>query len=208
MKVELIESMWNDNTPTIRARTSYNSDKKDYTEEQNDKLLRRLIWDKHFWVLEGNIFNFMIECDIPTARQIMRHRTFSYNEKSRRYLDNIHTPFEFYTPDPRWDKDKEIELDKKEFYEIFRLSYEEGVKRYDKLLSMWVAKEIARYVIPQWMTTSFYMTWNLRNWFHFLELRADSHAQKEVRDIANLIKENIRKICPKIVKYYFKEESL
>lgn len=205
MKVQLIDFMWDDTKPVRRARVSYNGDWKQHTPEQDQKLLNRLMWDWHFWVLEWNIFEFMIECSIPIARQIMRHRTFSYNEQSRRYLDWDHTPFEFETPEPRWNKDAKLDLDfdnNIKYNEIFEKTYKNSLRAYNEALEMWAAKETARYLLPQGMVTRFYMTGNLRNWLHFIKLRGDSHAQKEVRDVSDAIEIEITNKVPGIMTAY------
>lgn len=201
-KVKLIDQMGDDQTPVLRARASYEWDKKTYTDEQNQKLLNRLIWEKHFWVLEGNSFTFMIETSIPIARQIMRHRTFSYNERSRRYLDGEHTPFEFDIPKPRGNKDQPVEIDENLYNQKYEEIYKKSLATYNELLKMGVAKETARYILPQGMMTRFYMTGNLRNWLHFLQLRCDPHSQKEVREVANDIKQIITDSLPRIMTAY------
>ena len=205
MKVQLIDSMWNDTTPIKRARVSFNWDGKTFTEEKDNNLLNRLMSEKHYWVLEWNAFTFMIECDIPTARQIMRHRTFSYNELSRRYLDNEHTSFNFEIPEIRWNKNKPFDDNNKKLQLSSEIQnfYKKWLEVYELLIGEWVAKEVARYVIPQWMITRFYMTWNLRNWLHFLELRTNEHSQLEVRNVANEIQKQIKNEIPKIMNAYF-----
>ena len=201
MQVTLIDSMGDDMTPVKSARVSYNWDKKEYKDEQNKALLIRLMKEAHYGTLEHNIFSFMLEVAIPVARQIMRHRTFSYNEASRRYLDDKHTPFEFETPGIRGDKNKEID-DNWRYNKLFSEVYVTAIEKYHELINMGVAKEIARYVIPQGMMTRFVMTGNLRNWLHFLELRLSEHAQKEIREVAEEIKKQITAKVPLIMEAY------
>lgn len=205
MKVGYIDHMGNDETPVKRARASYEWDTKIYNEEDNNKLLDRLMKEQHLWVLEGNILTVMIEASAPITQQIMRHRTMSYNARSRRYLSDEHTPFTFDIPQVRWDKGKEANISQAEYEEFMNEFNEHCVRVYNQLVQEhWVAKEIARYVIPQGMNSRFYMTGNLRNWFHFLTLRMDSHAQKEVRDIANEVYLIIQEKYPKILAAYTK----
>jgi len=200
--------MWDDSTPVQTARVSYNGDFKVYSEEKNQALLDRLIKDQHLGVLEHITFSFIIECSIPIARQIMRYRTFSYNELSRRYLDGEHTPFEFEVPEIRWNKETYPELTREQkdrYHEIIWNHYNNSINLYNELLDMWIAKETSRYLIPQGMKTRFYMTWNLRNFLHFINQRTDIHAQKEIRDVAfeikRLITEKVPKVMSSVEKY-------
>ena len=71
---------------------------------------------------------------------------------------------------------------------------------YQKLLKAGVAKETARFILPECTKTKMYMTNNLRNWIHFVEVRDDSHAQKEVVLIAREIKEQLKEQFPNISK--------
>jgi len=205
MKVAYIDHMGDDETPVKRARASYEWDSKVYTQEENDKLLDRLMREQHLWVLEGCTVTVMIEASAPITQQIMRHRTMSYNARSRRYLSDEHTPFTFDVPQVRGDKDTEANISQEEFEEFINEFNNHCVEVYNQLVNEHkVAKEIARYVIPQWMNSRFYMTGNLRNWFHFLSLRMDKHAQKEVRDIANEVYLILLDKYPKILTAYAK----
>jgi len=204
MKVKLISSMWNDYMSCQRARVSYDNDKKEFSDEVNNKLLERLIRDKHFWVLEWNSATFYIECDLPTSTQIIRSRTWSYNFLSRRYRSDENTPFEFINIEPRkQNKDRTFEIIKdSSIDEKMQEHYKKSVELYNELLSKGLCKEQARYVIPQWTITKFYMTMNLRNWLHFLDLRLSEHSQKEVRDVAIGIEEWLKNLFPKTLEYY------
>ena len=204
MKVELISSMGDDYMSCQRARVSYDWDKKDYTDKQNDKLLKRLIDDWHFWVLEWCAATFYIECDIPTSAQIIRSRTWQYNFLSRRYRDDKNSPFEFIDIIPRkQNKDRTFEIIEDEsIVEKMKEHYKLSVKLYNELIELGLCKEQARYVIPQGVMTKFYMTMNLRNWLHFLDLRLNEHAQEEVRIVAKAISDELSKLFPKTLELY------
>ena len=75
------------------------------------------------------------------------------------------------------------------------------IETYNKLLEMGVCKEQARGILPQTMFTTFWATVDLRNLLHFIELRDDEHAQKEIREYARAMKELIRPYVPHVVKY-------
>ena len=205
MKVAYIDHMGDDETPVKRARASYEWDSKVYSKEDNDKLLDRLMREQHLGVLEWCTVTIMIEASAPITQQIMRHRTMSYNARSRRYLSDEHTPFTFDVPQVRWDKDTPANISQAEFEEFMNEFNNHCVEVYNQLVNEHkVVKEIARYVIPQGMNSRFYMTGNLRNWFHFLSLRMDKHAQKEVRDIANEVYLILLDKYPKILAAYAK----
>lgn len=169
--------------------------------EKDAKLVQFLAREGHTSCFEHMGATLRLKVPIFIARQIQRHRTFSYNEISRRYVDS--EP-EFFWPD-KWRKraenvkqgssDEEIdvfmihqgiypdaEVNVRDFVEV-------GVNLYNKLLEEGVAPEQARMILPQNMYTEFYMTGNLRAWAHFLHLRLDQHAQKEVRDVAEKVED-------------------
>ena len=149
-----------------------------------------------------------LKVPIFIARQIQRHRTFSYNEISRRYVDN---PPEFFWPE-KWRKraDNVKQGSSDEVMETMKTS--EGYETtpsfmasaavahaqfgYEQLLQAGVAPELARMILPQNMYTEFYMTGNLRAWDHFLKLRLDGHAQLEVQQIAQQVQDILIPLWP------------
>lgn len=151
-----------------------------------------------------------LKVPIFIARQIQRHRTFSYNEISRRYVDS--EP-EFFWPDVGWrgraaDKkqgstDTYVVATKGASYTI-----DEGAKdvvshaltAYNDMLASGVAPELARIILPQNMYTEFYMSGNLRAWEHFLKLRLDGHAQLEVQVVAQQIADILTPLFPVSMK--------
>ncbi len=168
--------------------------------DRDEKLVHYLAKHKHTSCFEHQGATLRLKVPIFIARQIQRHRTFSYNEISRRYVD---TPPEFFWPEvwrKRADNVKQGSSDE-EVSGVWSTSafglavtnvkteaeYMEATALgcYENMLSYGVAPELARMILPQNMYTEFYMTGNLRNWSHFLKLRLDGHAQKEVQDVAN-----------------------
>jgi thymidylate synthase (FAD) len=113
-----------------------------------------------------------IECPIFIRAQIIRHRSFSFLEMSRRYVNNKKKPFEFYAL-PSEDEEK-------------------AIARYLQAIEEGEPPEFARRFIPQSAMTTFYMAGNKRAWDNFFNLRCDPHAQQEVRIVANAIKNLIR----------------
>jgi len=193
-KIEIVyvDHMGDDLTVVNSARVSFNK-KKDILDEKDIKLIKYLAKHQHMTPFEHCTLTVIIKCPLYIRSQIHRHRTFAYNEVSRRYTsENL----EFYQPDSfriqhktskqcsAGDVSDETE---KEAKLISKQIEDTCLKAYNDLVNMGVARELARGLLPQSLMTEFYMTGNLRNWVHFLNLRMDSHAQKEVQDVAQPI---------------------
>lgn len=177
---------------------------------KDEKLIRYLAEHKHTSCFEHIGATLKLKVPIFIARQIQRHRTFSYNEISRRYVDN---PPEFFWPD-KWRKradnvkqgssDEEVDFDAAGYAKSAALV---ALEVYERLLEEGAAPEQARMILPQNMYTEFYMTGNLRAWAHFLELRLDRHAQKEVQDVAKMVKEILDPLFPISMQALVNDES-
>lgn len=193
------------------ARVS--SSRTDKTED-SDKLLSYLIKNKHWSPFEMVGFCVEIVTSKAIAIQLLRHRSFSFQEFSQRYakVENIE-PFElreqaitnrqsstevfdpyieYYSPNSELLKGKASELVE------FHLVSTENI--YNKLLNAGVAKECARMVLPMATQTTLYMNGTVRSWIHFLSLRDDPHAQKEAQLIAKEIKKIFIENFPSISK--------
>lgn len=172
--------------------------------ERDQKLVNYLAKNKHTSCFEHQGATFRLKVPIFIARQIQRHRTFSYNEVSRRYVD---TPPEFFFPD-KWrakaDNVKQGSGGEHSEQELWTVNTEdfvrEAVNMYNWMLADGVAPEQARMILPQNMYTEFYMTGNLRNWAHFLKLRLDAHAQAEVQDVAKQVSAILGTLFPVSMK--------
>lgn len=186
------EKMGSDYTILKAARVSTGSEPiKGETADRG--LIRRLWRDKHTSPFEQVYFTFKLTVPIFIARQIMRHRTFSYSEMSARYV-TMPKP-SFFRP-KEWRKQAEknhqgssLETVKDRGFLDWHLNETEdrAMESYGYASTAGIAKELARIFYPVSMYTTFYMSGNLRNWLHFLTLRLDGHAQEEVRDVANAI---------------------
>lgn len=171
--------------------------------DKDAKLIGYLAKNKHLSCFEHQGATLRLKVPLFVRSQIHRHRTFSYNEISRRYVkDNL----EFYWPD-KWrkaaDNVKQGSSDEAVDFTLWDewndppsdvIDY--AVRAYEYMLERGCCAEQARMILPQNLYTSFYMTGNLRNWAHFLKLRLDPHAQKEVRDIAEQIAEILKPLFP------------
>lgn len=185
--VRLVEFMGGDIGAIRSARVSLGSDSKG--EEKDKKLIEYLLGNNHLSPFEHSVFQFHVKCPIFVARQWMRHRWCSYNEISARYTevsDEFHIPDEFRVQDilNKQGSKKGRTLDQEklrgEFSKVVQASY----STYKDLLSAGVAREMARMILPVCQYTQFYWTVNARSLMNFISLRADSHAQAEIRHYA------------------------
>jgi len=209
IKVEYIQHVGDDLTVVNAARVSFGK-RKDKLDSGDEKLLNYLAKHKHFTPFEHCSLTVNIKCPMFIRSQIHRHRTFSYNEVSRRYTsENL----EFYTPETfRKQHGSSKQCSDGEFDNLvnddLRMEmdnwHQSALTYYNELINNGVAREIARGILPQNLMTEFWMTGNLRNWIHFLGLRVDSHAQKEVQDVANPILNIIKDKFPESAKSLFK----
>lgn len=206
--VELQEVMGDDNSIVAAARVSFLGDSKG--EEADKKLLFYLMRNAHWSPFEMCVYKVRVKCPIFVARQWMRHRTWSYNEISRRYTSvNI----EFYEPE-LWraqsnDNKQASEglincIDNNYFTHRNKAHNEECVKLYNMMLEKGVAREQARMVLPQSLYTTFIAKTDLRNLLHFVSLRMDDHAQKEIRDYGKALYEFVKRCNPWTVEAFDK----
>uniref|UniRef100_A0A6C0M067 Thymidylate synthase n=1 Tax=viral metagenome TaxID=1070528 RepID=A0A6C0M067_9ZZZZ len=190
--VELVDRMGDDYRILQSARVSTGSDaSKGAAKDRN--LVLYLYRNKHMSPFEQVQLTFHVKCPIFVARQWMRHRTMSFNEYSMRYSNAIN---ECYVPQAlhaqsstnHQGSNSESAIDANDIMKNkIRTHYEETFKLYDSLIDAGVSREEARCIIPVGCYTEFYFTVDLRNLFHFLELRLDAHAQYEIRVYANAI---------------------
>lgn len=159
--------------------------------ETSDKLLTYLIRNKHWSPFEMVHATLEIETTRDIARQILRHRSFSFQEFSQRYANPIEMDYELRDARLQDAKNRQnsIETDDKELSAIW-LNFQEIVMSEARLAYNWaikngIAKEQARVVLPEGMTQSrMYMAGSIRSWIHYCELRTEEGTQKEHRIIA------------------------
>lgn len=191
-----------DYMPCSAARVSFGNEDKTGTDKAKDvKLMTYLAEHKHMTPFEYQHATFLIECPLFIRSQIHRHRSFSYNEISRRYTDEN---LEFWLPDKfRGQHKRSKQASSDEAVETtVDLTWYAGVAlgAYEKMIEDGVAREIARSILPQSLLTKFYMGGNLRSWAHFIELRRDPHAQLEVQVIAQRIADKLKELWPESCK--------
>ena len=172
--------------------------------ETSDKLIRYLIKHKHWSPLEMVSACLEIETTRDIARQILRHRSFSFQEFSQRYADPT-KDLDFVYREARMQDTKNrqnsIEIDNptlQAFWQNYQKDIIEKAKRaYEWAIDNGIAKEQARAVLPEGLTVSrLYMNGTLRSWVHFIELRSEGGTQKEHREIAVECAKVIAKVFP------------
>ncbi len=216
--IRLVDYMGGDNSIVQAARVSYGKGTKKVSQDRS--LIRYLIRHRHTTPLEMCEIKFHIKLPIFVARQWVRHRMANINEYSARYsiLDK-----EFYMPDQTAEQSKmnnqgrgvfiEGEENKKNLKRIKNLS-EQAYQDYTQLLNFdesgnpiesdrkGLARELARMVLPTNYFTQWYWKIDLHNLLHFISLRADSHAQYEIRVYAQKIAEIVKIWVPYVYEAF------
>ena len=204
MAVRLVDSMprgvfEGDAAIVQAARVSYGAGTKSVS---NDRaLIRYLMRHKHTTPFEMVEFKFHIKAPIYVARQWLRHRMASVNEMSARY-SIVDTGF--FLPEELRKQSKNRGQGGEEAFgdggsnllAKQKASCDLAFHAYDELIKKGVSRELARAHLPQCTFTEFYWKIDLHNLLHFLQLRLDDHAQKEIRDLAKETYDLIRPIVP------------
>jgi thymidylate synthase (FAD) len=180
-----------------------------FNTETSEKLIRYLIKNAHWSPLEMVSACMEITTTRDIARQILRHRSFSFQEFSQRYANPVEdlnfVIREARLQDPRNRQNSvELDLSDAEQRELGRLWEEKqqaiiraSREAYTWAVSNGIAKEQARAVLPEGNTESrLYMNGTLRSWIHYIELRASNGTQKEHMEIARACAETISKVFP------------
>ena len=179
-----------------------------------DGLLGYCIKHGHWSVFEQAHMTLEIETTRGLAAQILRHRSFTFQEFSQRYananlLDNIEVP-DLRSQDSknRQNSIDDIPQDKKETLQK-KISdhFSAAMSLYDELIKEGVAKECARFVLPLSTPTRIYMTGSVRSWIHYIDLRSAHGTQKEhmdlVKEVRGIFKQQFP-ICSKALNWEYK----
>ena len=159
--------------------------------ESAPKLLSFLIKHKHWSPFEMVDMTVEIKTSRAIAAQILRHRSFSFQEFSQRY--SVATGFEDIEFRLQGDKNRQVgenlldptDLRYADLYSSVKQAIEASTIAYDKMIQGGIAKEVARMILPLATETTMYMKGSLRSWVHYLDLRAEQNTQKEHRLIAD-----------------------
>lgn len=182
----------------------------EFNKETGERLIRRLVEWKHWSPLEMCSATIGIETTRDIARQMLRHRSFSFQEFSQRYADPKALDETFVVREARLQDKKNrqnsIETNNDELQAAW-IAHQNAVIQRSKQAYEWaiengIAKEQARAVLPEGNTVSkLYMNGTLRSWVHYIELRSGNGTQKEHVEVARAIAEAISKIFPMIDEF-------
>lgn len=171
-----------------------------------NKLLDYCVRNKHYSVFETCSLTMEIETPRDIARQILRHRSFSFQEFSQRYAQSTEFILRECREQDEKNRQNSFDLQKDDPLNTWWVEAQDEVigvaeKRYRQALSHGIAKEVARVLLPEGLTMSkLYMQGSVRSWLHFIQVRDDEGvAQKEVVDVARKAKEELLKYFPSLV---------
>lgn len=178
--------------------------------ETAEKLVRYLIKHKHWSPLEMVNVCLEIETTRDIAHQIVRHRSFAFQEFSQRYANPQDLEETFVLRDARLQDHKNrqnsIEVSDNQLQALWEVMQQEVIlaakKSYDWAIENGIAKEQARAVLPEGLTkTRLYMNGSLRSWIHYIELRSANGTQKEHMDVARECAKVIANVFPMMDEY-------
>jgi len=160
-------------------------------------LLKYCIKHNHWSVFEQAHMTVEIETTRGLAAQILRHRSFTYQEFSQRYADSSLLGKTIPLPELRRQdtKNRQNSIDdvdplmQQDFEIKMQKHFDSGMKLYKQMLDEGIAKECARFVLPLATPTKLYMTGSVRSWIHYIDLRSAHGTQKEHMDIANAVRD-------------------
>lgn len=212
--VSYVQHMGDDVTIVNSARVSFGVHH-DEMQEGDEKLINYLIKHKHTSTLEHNVVTLRFKVPLFVRSQHHRHRTWSFNEISRRYT-NI--DLSFYEPElyrtqhksNRQASNPETLINPIVNFALSSMSAKEAVEEhtaqslelYDELIATGVCKEQARGVLPQNMYTEYYGTTNLNNLLKFIELRNHVGAQWEIQQVAKACESIAEQLWPSVIRSY------
>ena len=159
-------------------------------------LLKYCIKHGHWSVFEQAHMTVEIETTRGLAAQILRHRSFTYQEFSQRYADVSHIREDIPLPELRSQdlKNRQNSIDDvdpatvERFNKDMRKHFDQAIDLYKKMLHAGIAKECARFVLPLATPTRIYMTGSVRSWVHYIDLRSSHGTQKEHMEIAEMVR--------------------
>ena len=182
-------------TPDAEQTMAYIARVSNPNNQENDKyagLLRYCIKHNHWSVFEQSTMTLEIETTRAIAAQILRHRSFTYQEFSQRYADSSLLGDKIPLPELRRQdtKNRQNSIDDLDPFEVQILEkqmatlFDSAMSLYKQMLDRGVAKECARNVLPLCVGTKIYMTGSCRSWIHYITLRTANGTQKEHMQVA------------------------
>ena len=172
------------------------------------RLLKYCIRHEHWSIFETASMTLEINTNRGIAAQILRHRSFTYQEFSQRYADTKLLDPDIPLPELRRQDEKNRQNSvadlppgvQKEYQSKIAKHFDDSMWLYNNLLDSGVAKECARFVLPLATPTRIYMTGSCRSWLHYINLRSANGTQKEHQDIALECKEIFTEVFPAVAE--------
>ena len=199
MKVTYIDHMGSDLTVVNAARVSFAKHHDNFDDQDDAKLIRYLARHNHWSPFAHAFISFRIQAPIFVARQLQKHTVgLAWNEVSRRYVDDAPT---FFTPDSWRGKAENVKQGSSDHivtpvYEGYDRLIETAEYVYKKMIEKGICPEQARMILPQSMNTEWIWSGSLYAFSRVVNLRADSHTQRETQFIANEIKSYLIDLFP------------
>ena len=172
------------------------------------KLLGYCIKHNHWSVFEQSFMTLEIETTRGLAAQILRHRSFTYQEFSQRYADSTLLSETIPLPELRRQdtKNRQNSIDDidpfmvQKYQMLMQQHFNAGMELYQKMLAEGIAKECARFVLPLSTPTRLYMSGSCRSWIHYIQLRSANGTQKEHMEIAEACKQIFAEQFPTVAE--------
>jgi thymidylate synthase (FAD) len=223
--VELLDYLGDDGLTCVNAARVSFDQKSETLTKKDHKLLNYLLEHRHTSVFEHNVLTFSFKVPLFVARQHMRHRTWSFNEISRRYTSSN---LEFYLPNcfrqqSKSNRQGSVSASKNnpilhtvhgEFMdydcradEAIRIHAKDSLELYNCMLDKGICREQARMILPQNLYTRYWGTVNLNNFIKFIELRDHEGSQKEIQEVARACKALAKQVWPNIIELYEKNKE-
>ena len=196
-------------TPDAEKTMAYVARVSNPSNQNNEKysgLLKYCIKHNHWSVFEQSYMTLEIETTRAIAAQILRHRSFTYQEFSQRYADSSLLGEKIKLPELRRQdtKNRQNSIDDLDPFVVQNLElqmqtlFDSSMALYQQMLERGVAKECARNVLPLCVGTKIYMTGSCRSWIHYINLRSANGTQKEHMDVALACKEVFKEQFPSV----------
>ena len=195
MNVELISV-----TPDAEKHMAYCARVSNPSNQNNEKfsgLLKYCVKHQHWSIFEQAYMTLELTTTRGIAAQVLRHRSFTYQEFSQRYADSSLLMDKIPLPALRRqdEKNRQNSIDDLDPFDVQNLElqmqtlFDSSMALYQQMLGRGVAKECARFVLPLAVPTKIYMTGSVRSWIHYIDLRSANGTQKEHMDLALSAKE-------------------
>ena len=187
-------------TPEAEKSIAYCARVSNPKNQDNDSfegLLKYCIKHQHWSIFEHAFMTVEINTSLAIATQILRHRSFTFQQFSQRYADSTALQLSIPTPDLRRQDTKNRQnsiddinpRDKAYMEATIEKHFDDALDLYNSLLKQGVAKECARMVLPQATLTRLYMTGSVRSWIHYIDLRSGHGTQQEHKEVAEHIRD-------------------